>query len=72
MPRICEQFGLLAVVPTPRDAGGTALVCVATRARFALGVSRALFAALGVLGLTVCCDVASEAGVGFADEAGVG
>ena len=72
MPRICEQFGLLAVVPTPRDAGGTALVCVATRARVALGVSRALFAALGVLGSTVCCDVALEAGVKFADEAGVG
>jgi hypothetical protein len=56
MPRICEQFGLLAVVPTPRDAGGTVLVCVATRARFAFVVSRALFAALGLLGLAVCCD----------------
>ena len=72
MPRICEQSGLLAVVPTPRDAGGTVLVCVATRARFVLVVSRALFAALGVLGLTVCCDVALEAGVAFADEAGGG
>lgn len=71
MPRICEQSGLLAVVPTPRDAGGTASICVATRARFAFVVSRALLAALGVLGRTVCCDVASEADVEFAVDAGV-
>jgi hypothetical protein len=70
MPRIWEQFGLLAVVPTPRDAGGTVSVCVATRARFALAVSRALLAALGVFGTTVCCGIAFGAGVTF--DAGVG
>jgi hypothetical protein len=64
MPRICEQSGLLFVVPTPRDAGGTTLVCVAARAWFALAVSRALLAALGVFGTTVCCGIAFEAGVG--------
>jgi hypothetical protein len=49
MPRIFEQSGRIAVVPTPRDAGGTVSVCVATRARFALAleVSRALLAELG-------------------------
>jgi hypothetical protein len=31
MPRIFEQSGRLTDVPTPREAGGTALVCVATR-----------------------------------------
>ena len=73
MPRICEQSGRLAVVPTPRDAGGTVSLCVATRARCALGVVRALsaafgvfgvfralFAAFGVPGTTVCCGIALE------------
>jgi hypothetical protein len=64
MPRICEQSGLLAVVPTPRDAGGTVSACVATRVRFRLAVSPGVVAALGVLGRTVCCDVALE-GVGW-------
>ena len=71
MPRSCEQSGRLPVVPTPRDAGGTVSLCVATRARCALGVFRALsaafgvfgvfgalFAAFGVPGLTVCCGIA--------------
>lgn len=50
-PRICEQSGRLAVVPTPRDAGGTTLyVCVAIRDR-----SAGLCAAFGVLGTVVCC-----------------
>jgi hypothetical protein len=70
MPRSCEQSGRLAVVPTPRDAGGTVSLCVATRARCALGVFRALsaafgvfgvfrslFAAFGVPGTTVCCGI---------------
>jgi hypothetical protein len=62
---------LLAVVPTPRDAGGTVSACVATRVRFAFAVSRALLAALGVFGLTVCC--AFEAADVFGDsEAGIG
>ena len=73
MPRNCEQSGRLAVVPTPRDAGGTVSLCVATRARCALGVFRALsaafgvfgvfrasFAAFGVPGTTVCCGIAFE------------
>jgi hypothetical protein len=73
MPRSCEQSGRLAVVPTPRDAGGTVSLCVATRARCALGVFRALsaafgvfgvfralFAAFGVPGATVCCGIAFE------------
>jgi hypothetical protein len=79
MPRICEQLGLLFVVPTPRDAGGTALVCVASRARFALVVSRvvsrALLAALGVFGSIVCCGMAfgaAELDVGVGVEVGVG
>lgn len=59
------------VVPTLRDAGGTVLVCVATRARFgsAFVVSRALFAEFGRFGTTVCCGIAFEAGV-CADGAG--
>jgi hypothetical protein len=69
MPRILEQSGLLFVVPTPRDAGGTTLVCVATRARLALVVSRA---ELGVFGSTVCWGIcwgiAFEAGLGFDAE----
>jgi hypothetical protein len=48
MPRICEQFGLLAVVPTPRDAGGTVSVCVTTRARFALEAGVAFVDEAGV------------------------
>ncbi|HET9446065.1 MAG TPA: hypothetical protein VFO35_07390, partial [Steroidobacteraceae bacterium] len=68
MPRICEQSGLLPVVPTPRDAGGTVSACVATRVRFLLLTSEA---ALGVFGRTVCCDVALGAGVISVDEAGV-
>jgi hypothetical protein len=72
IPRICEQSGLLAVAPTPRDAGGTVSACVATRVRFVLAVSLSVVAALAVLGRIVCCDVGLEAGVSFADEAGVG
>jgi hypothetical protein len=64
IPRICEQSGRFLVVPTPRDAGGTVSVCVATRARFALAVSRALRAEFGWLGTTVCCGIELEAGVG--------
>jgi hypothetical protein len=65
MPRSCEQSGrlpvvLTPVVLTPRDAGGTVSLCVATRARRALGVFRALSAALFcVPGMTVCCGIAS-------------
>lgn len=50
-------------------------VCVATRARFALAVSRALLAELGWFGSTVCCRIVFEAGVGVdgvAEEVDVG
>jgi hypothetical protein len=59
----------LPVVPTPRDAGGTTLVCVATLDLFA-AVSCVGLALLGWLGVTVCCGIAFDAGVGV--EAGVG
>jgi hypothetical protein len=60
MPRFCEQSGRFSDVPTPRDAGGTVSVCVATRARLAeLG-----WAELGSFGETVCCGIVLEAGVG--------
>jgi len=39
-------------------------VCVATRARLALAVSRALLAEFGWFGATVCCGIELEAGVG--------
>jgi hypothetical protein len=55
---------MFAVVPTPRDAGGTATVCVAVRARVALAVSRVLVAELGWFGETVCCGIELDEGVG--------
>ncbi|HKQ14554.1 MAG TPA: hypothetical protein VJT80_14060 [Steroidobacteraceae bacterium] len=47
MLRSCEQSGRFAVVPTPRDAGGTVAVCLPVRALFALVVSRAVRAEFG-------------------------
>ncbi len=70
MPRICEQSGRLFVVPTPRDAGGTALICVATRARLHLRCQLAQLLrllAVGLFGTIVCCGMAFDAGVACAD-----
>jgi hypothetical protein len=64
MPRNCEQSGRFPDVPTPREAGGTLSVCVATRARLALAVSRALLAESGWFGTTVCCGIELDVGVG--------
>lgn len=61
MPRICEQSGLLLVVPTPRDAGGTASGRVATLERLLPGGKGAAF---GVFGDVVCCGIELDDAVG--------
>jgi hypothetical protein len=63
MPRFCEQSGRFALEPTSRDAGGTVSFSVATRERVADAVSRALRAALGWFGATVCCGIAFDSGL---------